>query len=392
VRISVRGLRGAFGDPVGQRLLIVASRATLEQLDLVNDGGYSCVTGMAADAEEIPTLLDALDGPCHIFVITTDSTFQSPPASAVAKAKLGVLPLYSTGFSWAKLRAALSIIGGTDFADQHRRARKVVAALDEGETVTFLGSASTSLQLRTWAGRQLHFFDQSGPIGWGRQSVLPGGELSLLTDGHGQYSADANFLLDGDLVVATAPVVHRGGCPCAIARLRLEGDTRAAGACTMRDRVTDARLRDVFSALEHAARRPALLHIRGGFIEQAASLGVQSPFVAALDALFVEDPRYRKIHEIGFGLNPASTYRAGINFLPNEMVSGAHFGLGLTPFTEFHIDLVSPGMQVTANTRKGRVAVLESSIPDMPIDRIRVRGSCASSQMRSVTRSSELIA
>jgi hypothetical protein len=31
----------------------------------------------------------------------------------------------------------------------------------------------------------------------------------------------------------------------------------------------------------------------------------------------------------------------GENFLPNEMRRGIHFGLGLTPYTDFHVDLTT---------------------------------------------------
>ena len=91
--------------------------------------------------------------------------------------------------------------------------------------------------------------------------------------------------------------------------------------------------------------------VNAGAIVSLVSVSANQGFRQALETLFEDDPRYTKIHELGLGLNPIVAFYPG-NFLPNEMRQGVHFGLGLTPFTRFHIDLVCDQILVTAETNE----------------------------------------
>jgi len=86
--------------------------------------------------------------------------------------------------------------------------------------------------------------------------------------------------------------------------------------------------------------------------------GKERQFCDALSAMFEEDDNYRKIHEIGFGLNPDIYSFKGDKFLPNEMRRGVHFGLGLTPFTELHLDLACDNVAVIIDSGKHNERVL----------------------------------
>lgn len=72
-----------------------------------------------------------------------------------------------------------------------------------------------------------------------------------------------------------------------------------------------------------------------------------------LQALFNVDLRYQLIWEMGFGINTSLKLWPG-NTAMNEVYgaeSGAiHWGLGLTPFTQYHLDIICPNTRVFADT------------------------------------------
>ncbi len=72
--------------------------------------------------------------------------------------------------------------------------------------------------------------------------------------------------------------------------------------------------------------------------------------------MFEMDSHYSVIWEIGFAVNTSLAIRRG-NHAMNE-VHGAqngsmHWGLGLTPYTQYHLDLITPGTHIC--NEKGEV-------------------------------------
>lgn len=116
----------------------------------------------------------------------------------------------------------------------------------------------------------------------------------------------------------------------------------------------------MFSGLREMASHPAQATVSHGVVEELVPLGPRTNFVKQLDHLLRTDENYRKIHEIGFGLNPSRGFFLNENFLPNEMRLGVHFGLGLTPYTDFHLDLVCVPIAVTCR-KGGRIAPIFSA-------------------------------
>ncbi|GJH03185.1 hypothetical protein [Paraburkholderia terrae] len=61
------------------------------------------------------------------------------------------------------------------------------------------------------------------------------------------------------------------------------------------------------------------------------------------------DSRYRILWEIGFGINTESRILPG-NHAMNETYGGTagaiHFGIGLTPYTQYHLDIICPNTTV----------------------------------------------
>lgn len=194
-------------------------------------------------------------------------------------------------------------------------------------------------------GRPVHLFRQAGSIPPGGQSVLPGGELSLLTNGHGEYDINSRHALNGRIPLAGQAIVHRGRCPCAALRSRPENTARG---CALASRyVDDSCLSTTFQMMNSVAGSDAVLCIQDGVITAIEGKSTD-PGRRALAQLLEMDSRYSKVHEIGIGINRSRRFRRSDNFMPNEMRRGLHIGLGLTPYTDFHIDIACSDVQVYA--------------------------------------------
>jgi hypothetical protein len=99
--------------------------------------------------------------------------------------------------------------------------------------------------------------------------------------------------------------------------------------------------------MNSVAGSDAVLCIQDGVITAIEGKSTD-PGRRALAQLLEMDSRYSKVHEIGIGINRSRRFRRSDNFMPNEMRRGLHIGLGLTPYTDFHIDIACSDVQVYA--------------------------------------------
>jgi hypothetical protein len=96
------------------------------------------------------------------------------------------------------------------------------------------------------------------------------------------------------------------------------------------------------------------LAARGGYIEEFSAPFQSSQRLRETFTRLVEaEPRYRKIHEFGFGTHPGCAKRQPGNFHPNERWPGIHIGLGLGGYTSFHIDLALTEVDVYLDREDG---------------------------------------
>jgi hypothetical protein len=363
--LDVSKLRPIFGEPTDARFLALFSKSIFDLIELKGQSDYAEVRAFPANANEIPGVIATLDGPHHIFCITSDSPFTSPLPDQLADSKLGVLPLFSTGFSVPKLEKALEIIFQLDYGSQYARSKELLSYLTEFDKITFeFGKHQTTLDLSS-SGSQTYFFNQSGSIESGRQSVLPNGEVSLLTDGHGRYSSQSRFAMDGEIVLHGYPILHRGHCPCRTICAQTLCEAKQPNEMNYqaeRRYVSTETQERIFWDLEAMAKYACLARVKDGVIESMRTFNGSNSFVKRLNRMFESDENYRKIHEIGFGLNPCKGFFYGGNFLPNEMRFGVHFGLGLTPYTEFHLDLACLPVSVFVRSGMERVTVMDAQV------------------------------
>jgi hypothetical protein len=336
VPLDLHRLDGVFGPPAGVGFTLLVSPDLAGLIEVVDRDRYSntCVEIMSPN--DLPEIIESLSGPSHVLCVTSDERFVSPRYGR-RNVKLGVVPLYSTQPSFGKLKGMLELLQSLDYTTQDAASDQLVRALDGTNRLELRDERfAAKAWLDVWSGpNQLHFFKQAGPLPWGGQCVLPSGEVSLLTDPHGAFSTERTFALSGTLVLDGTPIVHRGMCPCQISRAR---QCPAAGGERSGVQTCPAEHSELFARLATLRHSPVEVSLTGGEIDGLRCLGPDTTASHCLTELFERDASYRKVHEIGFGLNSPKTGAAGENYLPNEMVKGMHFGLGLTPFTAFHLD------------------------------------------------------
>jgi hypothetical protein len=169
--------------------------------------------------------------------------------------------------------------------------------------------------------------EQAGRIDYGQQQLAPPGEISVLPLRITDFDESLDLELNGTIALQGYPILHNG--------------------TPSFQRSDQKRLHSDLATLENA---PILAHVRKGHIEsvEAFSPAVQ-PALDVLEAMFRVDSRYRKVWEIGFAINTRHELIAG-NTAMNETYGGTegalHFGLGLTPYTQYHLDIICPFTRV----------------------------------------------
>ena len=93
---------------------------------------------------------------------------------------------------------------------------------------------------------------------------------------------------------------------------------------------------------EHAV----IATVEKGFVTDLRATNPRSePACRMLSRMFNVDSRYRMIEELGFALNTSLDLLPG-NYAMNEVYGGTegalHIGLGLTPYTQYHLDIICP--------------------------------------------------
>lgn len=172
------------------------------------------------------------------------------------------------------------------------------------------------------------WFEQAGAIDWGEQQFQPCGEISVLPLFHGQYDPNCHFPINGEIAIKGCPILHCGR-PSHLAsdQRRLHAQLATIADHAMIATVHDGWITDLKAT--HPSVRPA---------------------VDTLSRMIEIDSRYALIWEVGFGINHTSNIIPG-NAACNEIHGGkygsVHWGLGLTPWTQYHMDIVCPGTRFT---------------------------------------------
>lgn len=289
-------------------------------------------------------LADTVPRNAHLLVILPDFYFRSPsPEDLGPDRKLAVMACSSTPTTPEAIAHFIGIGEKTDPALQEAMVERFFECGEATDSLRFVSDEYDTVAEFQHLGDELSWHEQAGSLDWGEQQLFPSGEVSVLPVNVFGQNIEAALPITGTLALRGWPVLH-SGMPSF-----LPSDQQ--------------RLFDQLATLEHDA---VLATVENGVVTDLQPTSPSCvPAVRALTALCDVDSRYRTVLELGFGINTALTLFAG-NSAMNEVYGGSagavHIGFGLTPFTQYHLDIICPGIRLENSA--GRVILGEPRFDD----------------------------
>ncbi|MYS19383.1 hypothetical protein GA0115240_107717 [Streptomyces sp. DvalAA-14] len=268
-------------------------------------------------AAEVPDGADVL-------VACPGQFLDSPAPEILGQRRLAVLPAGSTPLSEAQVDYFLAAAARTDVEQQDLTARRFFEQVSGSDRLTVVDDQTGSEAEFDHTAGDVVWNQQAGELSPGEQQLAPGGKLSVMPAEINTFAPGARLLgLTGTLTLSGWPIVHRHDVP---------GD----GPDQQR----------LFDELACMVAHPVQLVVAAGVIETVRTDDdAARPAVEALTRLLEQDPRYRVIWELGFGINTAMDALPA-NCGPNEVHGGRsgviHLGIGITPHTRFALAFLCP--------------------------------------------------
>ncbi|MFF7261571.1 hypothetical protein ACFZCL_14975 [Streptomyces sp. NPDC008159] len=321
---------GQFGGPA-ETFCLITSEQCGESISLNPGDGCSRVLRLTLPPGTRLGELIATSVPedADVLAVCPGRFLDSPAPDELGGRRLAVLPAGSTPLTDEHVRYFLRTAARTDVARQTRVAEEFFDLVGDSDRLTIVDDVSgTEAEFDHTAGACV-WNQQAGVLEPGDQQIFPPGKLSVTAAEITTFEPDARLLgLSGDLTLRGWPIVHRHEDP-------------ADGADQRR----------LFEALSPLVAHAVTLHIAAGTIEGVTpqTPGATSAAVE-LEKLLTDDPRYRVIWELGFGIN-TTTEIIPANCGPNEVYGATggvvNLGLGITPATRFALAFLCPRSSLT---------------------------------------------
>ncbi|KOT64799.1 hypothetical protein ADK43_05075 [Streptomyces rimosus subsp. rimosus] len=316
---------GQFGAPA-ETFCLITTEQYAEPLSLLPGDGCSRVLRLTLPpgARLGEVIEQSVPEGAHVLAACPGRFLDSPAERELGGRKLAVLPAGSTPLTGEQIGYFLRTAARTDADRQARVAEEFFDRVGESRRLTIVDDVS---------GTEAEFDHELGDCVWnqqagvmepGDQQIFPPGKLSVTAAEITTFAPDARLLgLNGDLTLRGWPIVHRHEDP-------------ADGPDQQR----------LFEALTPLVANAVTLHITAGSIEGVTpQTAAAAPAAAELDKLLTDDPRYRVIWELGFGIN-TTTEVIPANCGPNEVYGATggvvNLGLGVTPATRFALAFLCP--------------------------------------------------
>jgi hypothetical protein len=351
-RIAIRPAKlASFGDPEGASFCLVTNSAAMASFELVREGGYADYGIYAYDQEgAIARLLrEELPARAHVLVISPGVFFRSPNNEDLGEGrKLLALAMNSTETGLDAIEHFVGLLERTRPDQQEEFAEQLFAGIEEAEQLLIQNDVlGTSAVFRHWDG-EYHWNQQAGLLNWGGQQIAPPGEISVLPADIWDFDASRALKVDGTIALHGHPILHSGEPSF------LRADQRR-----------------IWEHLVSMREQPVIATVVNGLIERLDGASAAVPAIEYLEKMFAIDSRYRVLWELGFAVNTTHQIFPG-NHAMNEVHGGRrgvlHFGLGLTPYTQYHLDVICPGTCV--RDQAGRT--LLGSPDESPASSLRV--------------------
>ncbi|MEV5278163.1 hypothetical protein [Streptomyces sp. NPDC051994] len=314
-----------FGEPAGTFCLITSEQSG-EPISLLRGDGYSRVLHLRLPpGTRLGELIAAsVPADAHVLAVCPGRFLDSPTPQELGERKLAVLPAGSTPLTDEHVRYFLRTAAATDVAQHARVAEEFFDLVGDSDRLTIVDDASATEAEFDHTVGDCVWNQQAGVLEPGDQQIFPSGKLSVTAAEITTFEPEARLRgLNGDLTLRGWPIVHRHEDP-------------ADGADQQR----------LFEALSPLVANAVTLHVAAGSIEGVTP---QTPGAASaageLEKLLTDDPRYRVIWELGFGIN-TTTEIIPANCGPNEVYGATggvvNLGLGITPATRYALAFLCP--------------------------------------------------
>lgn len=252
----------------------------------------------------------------HILVITPDRFLVSPNSKELGSRKMAVLPCGSSKLDLQAIQHFMKIIEQTNIDEQIEFADTFFEKVERADQLKIANSQYNCEAIFEHHDDAVIWNEQLGYLEWGDQSIIPAGEISATSGSIMDFDETERLKLTGEIVVDGISIIHSGS--------------------SIFDSANQLRL---FSELSEARNHPVIIEFDSGEISDIKPSSRKGAFVAdSYQALIDSNHLYKILTEIGFGINLQHDVLWD-NYGPNEVFGGSngifHFGVGLTPYTQF---------------------------------------------------------
>lgn len=321
-----------FGSPEGAVFCLVTNPEFKDDIVVHKSGKYrDYITVELHQGELFEELLPKIPEPAHIFAVSPSAFFESPSGEVLGpRRKVLAMACNSTPATFDVIDYFLRVMERTSPTEQDSFSDTFFELLEEADHLVYVDKKRGTKAILQHLEETLVWNQQAGSLDWGEQQIVPAGEISVLPIDIREFEEDLRLPLDGEIVIRGYPILHSGAPSFS--------------------RTDQARIHQKLSALtEHAV----VAKVESGIITDIrADTPGAAPAVDMLNAMFEVDSRYRIVWEMGHALNTSLDIVLG-NHAMNEVYGGTqgclHWGLGLTPYTQYHLDIISPDTTVYTN-------------------------------------------
>lgn len=320
-----------FGSAEGSTFCFVTNPDIVDCFEIKpEESRYSDYLTLTVEREgQIAELLaNKIPERSHILVCSPNTFFRSPTDEMLGQnRKLIAMACNSTITPLDAIRHFIRQIERTDPNAQLEFAERFFDMGQSTQHYEFVDEVYGTRAIFNHLNENYMWHQQAGPLEWGEQQIAPAGEISVLALEIWDFDHRLALEIDGEIAFRGLPIVHNGEPSF----LRKDQQRIFDRLRTMENHAVIARFKNATVTEVYATHPEA---------EPAAKM---------LDMLFEVDSRYRIIWELGFAIN-TKLELLWDNYAMNEVYGGVngcmHFGLGLTPYTQYHIDIISPGTRV----------------------------------------------
>lgn len=318
-----------FGPSEGVTFCLVTNPEMIDAVQVVRDGSYRdyiTIPFQAGDRFE-DILAERIPEPAHILVMSPGCFFESPPSELLGRRKLLAMACNSTPTSIESLRHFLGVISATSAAAQEAFSDRFFELAEASDCLIYADDRHGTKAILDHLDEDLVWNQQAGYVDWGEQQIVPSGEISVLPAEIREFDQALCLPLEGEITLRGFPILHSG-----TPSFTREDQSRIHSRLyPMHDEAIIAKV------------------VKGRIVDMHPYQESGASVARMLEALFEVDSRYQHVWEIGHALNTSLDLVPG-NHAMNE-VYGAdhgclHWGLGLTPYTQYHLDIIAPDTTV----------------------------------------------